>query len=212
MDRRRFLRNAAGVGFVAAGGGWLASPAAARPAPIRPPGALPEDEFLARCIRCGRCGEACPNQCIMPVQGRDAGVAQGTPSIQPRRQACMLCSSMDGDTLKCTAACPTGALQLVRKDDVAERVAMGVAEIDFALCYSYNDYTCGVCGMACPYQGEALTIGMRERPSVNPDACVGCGACERACIRYPQAIRVTSAAALTRTGRAWKGASDAFTA
>lgn len=187
--------------MVVAAGGWLASPAAARPLPLRPPGALPEDEFLARCIRCGRCGEACPNECIAPLRGRTAGVAQGTPHIRPREQACMLCSRIDGDTLKCTAACPTGALRLVHKSEVEARVQMGIAEIDLALCYSYNDYTCGVCGMACPFGAEALRIGMRERPQVTADACVGCGACERACIRYPQAIRVTPTAKLARDGQ-----------
>lgn len=185
------------MAVVAAGGGWVAAPAAARPQPLRPPGALAEEDFLSRCIRCGRCGEACPNQCILPLKGRTAGVAQGTPAIQPRRQACMLCNGIDGDTLRCTAACPTGALQLVKKSDIRDKVAMGVAEIDQALCYSYNGYTCGVCVIACPFGGEAITIGLWERPTMHADACVGCGSCERVCIRYPQAIRVKPAAART---------------
>jgi NAD-dependent dihydropyrimidine dehydrogenase PreA subunit len=65
---------------------------------------------------------------------------------------------------------------------------MGVAKIDFNLCYSYNNYTCGTCYHACPM--GAIRIGMWERPIVNEDACIGCGLCERSCIRYPQAIRV----------------------
>jgi len=196
VNRRTFIRQGAGVTLVAAGGVWAIAPATPRPTPLRPPGALAEEDFLSRCIRCGRCGEACPNQCIAPLQGRKAGAAQGTPAIQPRRQACMLCQGEPGDALRCTEACPSGALQLVRKEDIREQVRMGVAEIDFALCYSYNNYTCGVCAVACPYQGEAITIGLWERPSLNQDACVGCGLCERACIRYPQAIRVTPAAQL----------------
>ncbi len=31
---------------------------------LRPPGALPEEEFLSRCINCGQCGEICPNRTI----------------------------------------------------------------------------------------------------------------------------------------------------
>lgn len=31
---------------------------------------------------------------------------------------------------------------------------------------------------------------MLERPILNASYCVGCGLCERACVRYPQAITV----------------------
>jgi len=104
----------------------------------------------------------------------------------------MLCNKMEGDTLKCTDACPSGALQLVRKEpgDIQRKVSMGVAEIDLALCYSYNNWSCGACFWACPFPNQALKLGLWEKPEVNAEACVGCGCCERACIRYPQAIRV----------------------
>ena len=46
------------------------------------------------------------------------------------------------------------------------------------------------CASACPLEGTALSRGMWERPEVNAEACLGCGLCERSCIRYPQAIRV----------------------
>ncbi len=115
-----------------------------------------------------------------------------TPVIQPRRQACMLCMSVKGDTLKCTEACPSGALRLVHKnaEEIQTKVAMGIAQIDFKLCYSYNSWSCGACFRACPFPNRALTLGLWERPTVHADQCVGCGLCERACIRYPQAIRV----------------------
>ena len=203
MNRRGFLRNALAVTAVC-GGGALAfrdhQEQGAAQAGLRPPGALPEDDFLSRCIRCFRCGDACPNRAIVALNeetGRDfsrkPGAAEaGTPVIFPRRQACMLCQGVPGEELLCTAACPTGALQLVRKeaDDIQEKVKMGTARIDRNICYSWNGASCGVCARACPFEGQALKIGWFERPEIDPDFCIGCGLCERACIRYPQAAVV----------------------
>lgn len=195
MDRRAFLKNAVAVGAVALGCEWMAAPwtgAEGGLPPLRPPGALDESEFLSRCIRCLRCVDACPNNAILSLDDGFGRHTLMTPAIKARRQACMLCSRIDTDYLKCTEACPSGALQLVRRDplEIRKMVAMGTAEIDLALCYSYNSWTCGACYRACPFPGKAMTLGLWERPSVHAESCIGCGLCERACIRYPQAIRV----------------------
>lgn len=204
-SRRSFLIElASGAASVTGllGAGWLMAgvrEAEATPC-LRPPGALPEAEFLATCIRCGRCADACPNRCITAFTGeagrelaaRPGRGQRGTPVIFPRRQACILCNGVPGDELLCTAACPTGALRRTRKDtdSVRSHVKMGTAEVDENLCYSHNGSSCGVCVRACPLEGVALRAGLREIPLVDPEACVGCGLCERACIRYPQAIKV----------------------
>ncbi|MBQ8362823.1 MAG: 4Fe-4S binding protein, partial [Thermoguttaceae bacterium] len=64
--RRRFLRTLAVFGLAVATLGavrrWSARVLAATP--FRPPGALPEDAFLTRCARCGRCVAACPTQVL----------------------------------------------------------------------------------------------------------------------------------------------------
>ncbi len=204
MNRRRFLRNLAATGLTVAAGARL-STGARQAAPggeagLRPPGALPEEEFLARCIRCFRCGDACPNRAIVALNERNGAdfsrfpkkAERGTPIIFPRRQACMLCLGVEGDELRCTAACPTGALRLVKKtpEDLQAKVSMGKAVLDTNICYSYNGSSCGVCVRSCPFEGRALKAGFFEKPLLNPEWCVGCGLCERACIRYPQAISV----------------------
>ena len=196
MDRRAFIKNtlatAAATGCAAALGPFGRRQAEAKDPPLRPPGALSEDEFLSRCIRCMRCVEACPNQAITSSGDEWGQAAKGTPAIKARRQACMLCNKVSGDYLKCTEVCPSGALRLIRKDleQIQAKVEMGTAEIDHSLCYSYNNWSCGACYRACPFPDKAMTLGMWERPTVHADACIGCGLCERACIRYPQAIRV----------------------
>ena len=193
------MKQVAAVGAAIGGATWFSglsrsAETAGASLPLRPPGALAEDEFTATCIRCLRCVDACPNQALTPVPRAHVSGTAGTPTMYPRKAACMLCAREDGDFLKCTEACPSGALQLVKKDldEIHDKVAIGVAELDLELCYSYNNWSCGACYRACPLAGEAMTIGMWERPVVHPEACVGCGCCERSCIRYPHAIRVKS--------------------
>lgn len=167
---------------------------------LRPPGALDEDDFLAKCIRCGRCADACPNRCITPfseASGKAHSLKPGpgqrnTPVIFPRQQACMLCNGAQGEDLLCTEACPTGALVVTKKDpeSLQANVQMGKAEVDTTLCYSYNGASCGACVRACPFEGTALRAGLWEKPLIDPEHCVGCGLCERACVHYPQAILV----------------------
>lgn len=189
--RRAFLRmglRLAGgwLAFFLGGGEALGKVPFRRRTLLRPPGALPEGEFLRLCIRCGRCMAVCPNTAIQ-MAGLETGLrVWNTPYIVPRRQACMLC-------MKCTQACPTGALRPIPPDDesVRSRVKMGRASVDKSMCYSYQLRTCGVCIRACPLPGVAMKTGIYEQPIVT-DACVGCGLCERACIHIPQAIRVAA--------------------
>lgn len=185
MKRRTFLQGVVGTGLSSL---LAENTLAARNKPLlrflRPPGSLPEDEFISRCIRCGKCGETCPNRCIKYFDLENGLSSMDTPFIIPREQACILC-------MKCGDVCPTGAIQPVIREmePILEKVKMGKARVDENLCLSFQGKTCGVCYRACPLADVAIRIGMLEQPHVLKD-CVGCGLCERSCIQIPQAIRI----------------------
>src|SRR5215213_1267973 len=70
----------------------------------RPPGALPEKQFLETCSRCGQCERVCPAQCIRIDHSGARG--KGVPFIDANSMACVLC-----DGLACMQSCPSGALR-----------------------------------------------------------------------------------------------------
>jgi ferredoxin-type protein NapG len=195
-DRRQFLaRVAQGTAAAAcAGVAWnalLVQHAHAVPYALRPPGAKPEGDFSATCIRCGSCAIACPFGTLHLAKVA-SGIPAGTPYFVPREEPCHLCPE-----IPCAKACPTGALERGMNDVTAAR--MGIAVIDAENCLSWNGLRCEVCYRACPLQGKAITIDTHRRglskhavfsPVVHGDACTGCGLCERACPTRVAAIRI----------------------
>ena len=153
------------------------------PGVLRPPGAVTEPDFLARCIRCQRCQDACAKGAIR-LAGRGDRTYAGTPFIAAASNACDMC-------LECTGACPTGALLPVA---MRTAVDMGEAVVDQRTCVSHNGTgVCGACFTACPLRGKAITQELFNRPAVHPEHCTGCGLCEEACIlKGIKAIRVFS--------------------
>ena len=150
---------------------------------LRPPGAQGESDFMSRCIKCGKCMEACKYAAIHMATDADGG-AVGTPCIDARAQACHMC-----DGLPCVAACPTGAL---RDCEVREDIDMGYAEIDADVCIAYKGLRCEVCYRSCPLIDQAMMLDYAKRegdeihaifgPVVNTDVCTGCGLCVQRCV------------------------------
>jgi len=202
LTRRAWLRAFLQLGSIAAGSAALLSTLhwtrGAQPAPagargrlglLRPPGSADEQLFLARCIRCNRCRDACEAGCIRLFDAA-AGDHACTPYIVPEDRACTLC-------MECGRSCPTSAIVA---EDRIEAVAMGLAVVDERLCVSHNGTgVCGACFTVCPLRGRAITQNLRNAPVVHEGACVGCGLCEEVCIvRERRAIQV-------QTRRSWYG-------
>lgn len=149
---------------------------------FRPPGALPEPAFLAACTRCGYCVDACPVSAIVTAPTR-AGLAAGTPIIEPLSQPCVACEGMF-----CASVCPTGALVLPADGWAHER--LGTLTLDTERCIAFQDIQCGVCARVCPIGAEAIDLDKYGRPVIK-DACVGCGVCVRACVTSPSSLVLT---------------------
>ncbi len=184
MKRRGFI-VAVGAGLAGALGWRLHGPEASGAGALRPPGALPEPEFVRACIRCGLCAGICPRQCI-ELAGVTAPPEEiGLPQIDARQRACNLC-------MRCTEVCPTAALTAIPEDKtvVLETVSMGLAVVDEGLCISFLGRLCGLCRDACPYPGVAIKLEPWARPLVIADKCVGCGLCVERCPQLPTAIRI----------------------
>ncbi|MDG2053674.1 MAG: 4Fe-4S binding protein [Phycisphaerales bacterium] len=133
----------------------------------RPPGAIDEEMFLDQCTRCGDCIEACPPSAILAAP-EAFGRAAGTPIIDPRIQACVMCT----DT-PCIASCEPDVL----RDDLP--LTMGSAMIVPSDCLAFLGQSCTQCTDACPVTGALdLTDGL---PSINNEHCTGCGVCHQVC-------------------------------
>lgn len=151
-------------------------------APIRPPGALEEIEFLSACTRCAQCVTACPYNAIrrMPMS---AGVSANTPYIDPSLEACHLCEDMP-----CIAACDDGALEHVSP----QNVRIGIAEINAEGCVCHSeDKVCSLCYDICPFPEQAITIDAEFNPQILA-GCTGCGLCQKRCPTQPKGVHVIS--------------------
>ncbi|HXF95923.1 MAG TPA: 4Fe-4S dicluster domain-containing protein [Gemmatimonadales bacterium] len=147
---------------------------------FRPPGALPEPEFLAACTRCGDCIPVCPVRAVIRAPA-DAGLAAGTPILEPGVRACIVCADMP-----CARACPTGALTVPPQGWAGLR--LGRLELDPERCITFHGAACGVCARACPLGERALAIDEAGHPVIKAEGCVGCGVCVGVCVTAPSSL------------------------
>ena len=199
--RRLLISGIAGAGTAAVGlTGLMAVPSedaeglVRAPRLIRPPGALPEPDFLSLCVRCGQCMNGCPTNTLQPVWFSAGLLGMFSPAIVPARKYC------DPMCRTCGNVCPTGAiLKMTREQRVWAKT--GTAIIYRRKCIAWEQKkSCMVCDEVCPY--KAVEFEDREDlpypvPHVIADKCGGCGYCEHYCpVENDAAIVVTPMNAL----------------
>jgi len=128
---------------------------------VRPPGSLPEQQFLSRCIKCGQCMRICPTNVIHP-----AGLAAGleglwTPVLNFRIGS----SGCQHNCIACGHLCPTAAIRPISLEERqgigphAEQgpIKIGTAFIDRGRCLPWAmDRPCIVCQENCPVSPKAI--------------------------------------------------------
>jgi polyferredoxin len=167
---------------------------------VRPPGALPEDEFLGRCVRCGECMKVCIENGLQPTF-LSAGI-EGlfSPRLHARTGYC------EYNCTLCGQVCPTGALAELT---LAQKhiTKIGNVFFDKNRCLPYaKGIPCIVCEEHCPTPDKAIKFREAQvlnsknekiwvkQPYVIDERCIGCGICETKCpLPGASAVRVTSA-------------------
>jgi ferredoxin len=160
--------------------------------PVRPPGSVPEKEFLQLCVRCGECFQACPNSVLQPLGFEQGLEGIWTPQVVADWSGC------EPSCANCGRVCPTGAIRALPLEE--KRVArMGLAVVNQDTCLPCaGQEECQLCVDECTAGGydaiEFVRVGTEVddlgqpvegsgflAPVVLADRCVGCGLCQTRC-------------------------------
>ncbi len=196
--RRQFIteasRGVCGTGLLGLGlAGYSKQSQSLAAQCLRPPGALTEEDFLAACVRCGLCVEACPYDTLKLGKIFEP-VTTGTPYFDANVIPCEMC-----EDIPCQTACPTGAISPELESINDAKMGLAVL-IDRETCLNTQGLRCDICHRVCPLIDEAITLEIERNsrtghhamfiPTVHSDKCTGCGKCEHACPLEEAAIKV----------------------
>ena len=184
ISRSQFLVYLSGtLTFVFGGKLFAAGSRTSRLRVVRPPAALPEVEFIQRCIRCGNCMKVCPTNVLQPAVLESGLGGIWTPKFDTKIGYCEFKCNL------CGKVCPTAAIKPLTTEQKM-RTKMGLAEINPNICLPWAEGTeCIVCEEHCPVADKAIKtvekMGKNGKiikyPSVDPSLCVGCAICEFKC-------------------------------
>jgi ferredoxin len=154
-----FLSGAMAIPVVRLGG--LVGPNNFPPSVIRPPGALAEPDFLARCLKCGQCMRICPTNIIHP-----AGLESGLEGLwSPILNFRIGTSGCQLNCIACSHICPTAAIRPITLEEKLGRkdyartgpIRLGTAFVDRGRCLPWAmDRPCIVCQENCPVSPKAI--------------------------------------------------------
>ncbi|MCK5187325.1 MAG: 4Fe-4S dicluster domain-containing protein, partial [Deltaproteobacteria bacterium] len=143
---------------------------------IRPPGSIPEEEFLNTCIRCSECMKVCITNTLQPSLFESGIEGIWTPRADLRFAACEQTCNL------CGRVCPTQSIRDLNLEE-KKHARIGTAVILKEKCLVWEqDKVCLICDEQCPY--NAIVFKMVEgfrRPFVIENKCNGCGFCEHKC-------------------------------
>ena len=143
---------------------------------IRPPGALPETEFLRTCIRCGECMKSCVTNTLQPCLWESGMTGLWTPKLETRMAAC------EPNCNVCGKVCPTQAIRsLPLEEKTYAKIGTAVLRKESCLVWAQNKM-CLICDEICPYNAIVFRpVEGYRRPVVVASRCNGCGYCEQRC-------------------------------
>jgi MauM/NapG family ferredoxin protein len=143
---------------------------------IRPPGAIPETEFLRTCIRCGECMKSCLTNTLQPSLWESGFSGLWTPKMDTRLAPC------DQNCNVCGKVCPTQAIRsLSLEEKTHAKVGTAVLRKEMCLVWAENKI-CLICDEICPYNAIVFRpVEGYRRPVVVASKCNGCGFCEQRC-------------------------------
>ncbi len=177
FSRRGFLYSAAGgltLAFLADRTPF--TPLKGKYQLIRPPGALPETDFLQTCIRCGECMKSCLTNTLQPCLWESGLRGLWTPKMDLRFAPC------EQNCNVCGKVCPTQATRsLSLEEKTNAKVGTAVLRKEMCLVWA-QDKLCLICDEICPYNAIVFrTVEGYRRPFVIASRCNGCGFCEQKC-------------------------------
>lgn len=172
-----------------------------KPVPVSPFGSLSHKHLNSKCTACHLCIDKCPKHVLRPAVNEYGleGIMQ--PVMDFSKGYC------DYECTLCSEICPAGA---ITRQSIDEKLStrIGIAEYVRENCIlSHEALLCGACYRACPTGAISMRPDYNEplsedkiealkdvpaeagRPRVNymvypkidPDLCIGCGACQYRC-------------------------------